>query len=100
MKRLTAIVPIVLLALSATFAVQPAAASMVARPQLSGHVTALASNEVIVVDGHRYLVAVNSAAYKTMASLRVGDSVDLYFDGPVKNSASHVTAIVRIIATP
>jgi uncharacterized protein (AIM24 family) len=93
MKRLATVVRALALTLSGALAAQSASASMMVQPQVTGHVTALASNEVIVVDGHRYLVAANSAAYKIMSSLHVGDAVSLYLDGPVRNSASHVTAI-------
>lgn len=93
MKRLMMVVRTLALALSGALAAQTAGASMMAQPQVTGHVTALASSEVIVVDGHRYLVAANSAAFKAMGSIHVGDAVSLYLDGPARNSASHVTAI-------
>ena len=72
-----------------------ALASKPVLPQVSGHVTALASNEIIIVDGHRYLVAVASGAYKAMSSIHVGDAVSLILSGPLTSSASHVIVIQR-----
>jgi hypothetical protein len=72
----------------------PAQASRTVEPQVVGHVTSVGSNTAIVVEGRRYLVAVNSAAYKALGDVKVGDSVGLILNGPPTNSASHVTALV------
>lgn len=93
MKNTATVLWALIVACSGTLLAPTAEAAMIAQPQVSGHITAVASNEVVVVDGHRYLVAVNSAAYKVMSSLHVGDAVGLFLDGPANNSASHVTAI-------
>jgi len=93
MKGTGTLVRNAVLALSAALASQAADASMMAQPQVTGHVTALASSGVVVVDGRRYLVAPNSVAYRIISSLHVGDAVSLYMDGPAQSSASHVTAI-------
>ena len=93
MIRLNSMLRVATLVLSGTLVAQNALASKPVMPQVSGHITALASTEVIVVDGHRYLVAVTSSAYKTMSGLHIGDAVSLIFDGPASRSASHVIAI-------
>ena len=93
MKRLAILLHTSALALGGLLLAQPSLASKPVLPQVTGHVTALASNEVIVVDGRRYPIAVTSGAYKTMSHIHVGDAVALIFDGPVNSSAAHVTAI-------
>jgi len=81
------------LILAAALGMQPVQASRMVAPQVTGRVTAMGSNTTIVVDGKRYLVAVNSAAYKALADLHVGDSVGLILNGSPGSSAAHVTAI-------
>jgi hypothetical protein len=91
-NRLVSLTLVILVAMA-----WPAANSWAARvlaPQVSGQVSSQPESTVIEVNGVRYLVAVNSAAAAQLATLHVGDSVGLVFDGPATSSASHVIAII------
>ena len=94
MKHLKSVSLVLAVGLAAALSSPAALASRTVDPQVVGHVTAVGSNTAIVVDGRRYLVAVNSAAYKALGDVHVGDSVGLVLNGPPANSASHVTALV------
>jgi hypothetical protein len=93
MKPMTSLLMVSMLAVANVVSISPAVAIVVIAPQVIGHVTAIPSSTLIVVDGHQYLVAANSPAFRTLQTLHVGDSVGLMLDGPVKSSASHVTSI-------
>jgi hypothetical protein len=82
-----------MLALASVAGTSPAVATIAITPQVTGHVTAIPSATLIVVDGHQYLVAVNSPAYQTLQNLHVGDRVGLILNGPAKSSSSHVMSI-------
>jgi hypothetical protein len=70
------------------FAVQPL------QPQVTGHVTAIAGETGISVNGKQYLIAAGSSAYSSVQTVHVGDQVGLILDGPATSAASHVIAIV------
>lgn len=94
MKPMTSLFVASMLAVANVVSIAPAVAIVVVAPQVTGRVTAIPSSTVIVVDGHQYLVAANSPAFKTLQTVHVGDSVGLMLDGPAKSSASHVTSIL------
>jgi hypothetical protein len=85
-----------LLAGSATLA-GTAAASTVRQAQVTGHVTGIAGNAAISIDGHQYSIGAGTLAYQSVGSIHVGDMVSLVFDGPISSSASHVILIQPLI---
>jgi hypothetical protein len=92
-KPMTSLLLASTLVLASVAGTSSAVATIMITPQVTGHVTAIAGATIIVVDGHQYLVAVNSPAFQTLQNLHVGDSVGLILDGPAKSSSSHVTSI-------
>jgi hypothetical protein len=71
----------------------PASASTIRQAQVVGHVTAIAGNAAISIDGHQYLIGAGTLAYQSVGTIHIGDMVSLVFDGPPSSSASHVVLI-------
>ncbi|HXN10151.1 MAG TPA: hypothetical protein VN859_02855 [Steroidobacteraceae bacterium] len=70
-----------------------ASASTIRQAQVVGHVTAIASNAAISIDGHQYSIGAGTLASQSVATIHIGDMVSLVFDGPPNSSASHVVLI-------
>jgi hypothetical protein len=82
------------LAIAAMAIGTPAFALQAVQPQVSGHVTAIAGDTAISVDGKQYLIGAGTAAYSSVQTIHVGDQVSLILDGPANSAASHVIVIL------
>jgi hypothetical protein len=70
----------------------PALASRVPPNMLSGSVTGVSGNQIIV-DGKSYSVRTDSPALRQLQQLQVGQKVDLVLNGPPSSAASQVVAV-------
>lgn len=76
---------------AATLPATPALASR-AMPMVSGEVTAVSANH-IVVDGKSYSVQVQGRALRALQQVQSGQKVDLVLDGPPQAASTHVIDI-------
>lgn len=79
--------------------VAPVGANTPVLAQVTGTVTAISGNNVIVVNGTRYLIGVSSAAFTQLPTIKVGQSVGLIMDGPATSSGSHVISIQPVTSS-